>query len=216
MESFFRDLKQGMIDLDESIVKELTRRGVTERMDFLRAIEECGEGLKEIGKRFETGDMFLPELMKAGKIMTEVLAILEPEMKKTGHQKEKLGRVIIGTVKGDVHDIGKNIVATMFLVEGFEVYDLGKDVPTSKFIEEAKKSKADIVAASALLSNTMVHQRDLINAFIKDGSRDKVKILIGGAPVTADWAEKIGADGYGDNAVEGVKIAKKLLSGRKV
>lgn len=211
MESIFSDLKLGIIDLDELKVKGLTNRVVTEGMDFLRAIEWCAEGLREIGTRFEKGEMFLPELMKSGQIMKGVISILEPEMKKKGNQKETLGLVVIGTIQGDVHDIGKNIVTTMLLMGGFEVYDLGKDVPISRFVEKAKKVRADIVAASALLSTTMVYQRDLINAFITDGSRERVKILVGGAPVTPDWVEKIGADGYGENAVEGVRIAKRLM-----
>lgn len=216
MEELFSDLKQCIIGLDESRAKDVANRMVAEGMDFLRAVEMGGEGLREIGRRFENGEMFLPELMKSAQIMKGVLSILEPEMKKKGDQKEILGRVVIGTVQGDVHDIGKNIVATLFLAEGFEVYDLGKDVPIAKFLEEAKRVRADIVAASALLSSTMIRQRDLVNAFTRDGLRERVKILIGGAPVTPDWAEKIGVDGYADNAVEGVRVGKRLITGREV
>jgi trimethylamine corrinoid protein len=215
MESIFLDLKQGIIDLDEPKVKGLTNQVVTQAMDCFGAIEWCSEGIREVGARFETGEIFLPELMKAGKIMKGVLAVLEPEIKKMGRQKKTLGRVIIGTVQGDMHDIGKDIVSTMLFLEGFEVYDLGKDVSISRFLGEAKRVRADIVAASALLSTTMIYQKDLVNAFVQDGSREKVKILVGGSPVTPEWAEKIGADGYGDNAVEAARIAKRVLKGRK-
>jgi methanogenic corrinoid protein MtbC1 len=183
-------------------------------MDYLRAIELCGEGLREVGHRFELGEIFLPELVKSGEIMKEILNLLEPEIKKRGHQKKSTGCVVIGTVKGDVHDIGKNIVAALFVAEGFDVYDLGKDVSESRFVKMAKEVQADIVAASALLSSTLVGQKDLVNAFINDGSRERFKILIGGAPVTPEWAESIGVDGFADNAVKGIRVAKSLIAGR--
>ena len=211
MESVFLDLKQAIVDLDQPKAEDLVNKIVAEGMDCLRALEFCGDGLREIGNQFESGDIFLPELMKSGQIMQRVLGILEPEMKKKGQAKEIIGRVVIGTVEGDLHDIGKNIVATMFFVHGFEVYDLGKDVPISRFVQEAKKVQADVVAASAMLTTTMVYQRNLINAFIEEGLKGKVKILVGGAPVTSEWAKEIGADGYADNAVEGVKLAKKII-----
>jgi corrinoid protein of di/trimethylamine methyltransferase len=180
-------------------------------MDFLQAIESCAEGLREIGNKFEKEELFLPELIKSGQIMKEVTSILRPEMKKKGNQKESLGRVVIGTVPGDVHDIGKDIVATMLFIQGFEVYNLGKDVPISRFVKKAKKVRADIIAASALLSTTMPCQRDIVNAFVADGSRERIKILVGGAPITPEWAKEIGADGFGENAVEAVRVATELM-----
>jgi methanogenic corrinoid protein MtbC1 len=146
--------------------------------------------------------------------MKGILSILEPEIKKSGHQKKIAGRVVIGTVEGDVHDIGKNIAVALFIAEGFEVYDLGKDVPASRFVQSAKDVQADIVGASALLSSTIIRQKDLVNAFISDGSRERFKILIGGAPVTPEWAESIGVDGFADNAVKGIRVAKSLIAGR--
>ncbi|MGD2271924.1 MAG: corrinoid protein [Desulfobacterales bacterium] len=213
MKFIYSDLKQGIIDLDEAKVKNMTNRVIKDGLDFLQAIEYCAEGLREIGNKFETGELFLPELIKSGQIMKEVTSILGPEMKKKGNQKESLGRVVIGTVQGDVHDIGKDIVATMLFIQGFEVYDLGKDVPISSFVEEAKKARADIVAASALLSSTMPCQKDIVNAFIADGTRERIKILVGGAPITPEWAKKIGADGFGENAVEAVRVARELMGG---
>jgi len=211
VESIFLDLKQALIDLNQSKAEDLANSVVTEGMDCFRAVEVCGDGLKEIGNQFESGAIFLPELMKSGQIMQRVLGILEPEMKKKGQAKEIIGRVVIGTVEGDVHDIGKNIVAIMFLLHGFEVHDIGKNVPVSQFVHEAKKVRADIVAASAMLTTTMIDQRNLVNALIEEGLKDRVKVLVGGAPVTSEWAKEIGADGYADNAVEGVKLAKKII-----
>jgi trimethylamine corrinoid protein len=214
MEELYNDLRQCLVDLNQSKAKELANQMVAKEMDYLRAVELCGEGLREVGHRFENGEMFLPELVKSGEIMKGILSILEPEIKKSGHQKKIAGRVVIGTVEGDVHDIGKNIVVALFIAEGFEVYDLGKDVPASRFVQSAKDVQADIVGASALLSSTIIRQKDLVNAFISDGSRERFKILIGGAPVTPEWAESIGVDGFADNAVKGIRVAKSLIAGR--
>jgi trimethylamine corrinoid protein len=214
MEELYNDLRQCLVDLNQSKAKELANQMVAKEMDYLRAVEFCGEGLREVGHRFENGEMFLPELVKSGEIMKKILSILEPEIKKSGHQKKIAGRVVIGTVEGDVHDIGKNIAVALFIAEGFEVYDLGKDVPASRFVQSAKDVQADIVGASALLSSTIIRQKDLVNAFISDGSRERFKILIGGAPVTPEWAESIGVDGFADNAVKGIRVAKSLIAGR--
>jgi corrinoid protein of di/trimethylamine methyltransferase len=210
MEETLKGLKQAILDLNESEATRLARRAVTERVDLAQALESCGEGLKEIGIRFEHGDIFLPELVKSGQVMQAVTAILEPSMKQSGKRPKVLGRVVVGTVQGDVHDIGKNILAVMLLLEGFEVHDLGKNVPAEEFIDEAEKVGAEVVAVSALLTTTMIRQKEVIEAFVARGLREKVVILVGGSPVTPAWAEAIGADGYAENAVEGVKVARKL------
>jgi len=137
--------------------------------------------------------------------------VLEPLIKKSSEKREALGKVVIGTVAGDIHDIGKNIVAMMLFTAGFEVYDIGKDVSTEEFVKKTKEFDADIVALSALLTTTLPAQRDIIEALKKAGLRDKVKVLVGGAPATSKWAEEAGADGYGEDAIEAVKVAKKLL-----
>lgn len=214
MNPIYSEIKQSIIDLNDTEVKEVSNRIVKEGHDLLLALEACAEGLREIGDQFEAGSMFLPELIKSGQLMKDVTGIFGPEMLKKGNRKEPLGKVVIGTVPGDVHDIGKDIVATMMFVQGFEVYDLGKDVSISHFVEKAKEVNADIVAASALLSSTMPALKELVNAFIEAGDRDKIKILVGGAPVTPEWAKRIGADGTGENAVEAVKIAKELIGGK--
>jgi trimethylamine corrinoid protein len=211
MGDILSDLKQAIIDLDQNQARELADRVVAGQVDFLKALESCGDGLQHIGSQFESGEIYLPELMKSGQVMQEVLNILEPEMMKKGERKQTLGRVVIGTVQGDMHDIGKNIVATMFTINGFEVFDIGKDVTISRFLEEARNQEAHIVAASAMLTTTMAYQRDLVDAIAEEGLKEKVKVLVGGAPVSRQWADSIGADGFGINAIDGVKTARKLL-----
>jgi len=175
-------------------------------------INALTEALKEIGKKFESGEIFLVHLVAAGDAAKRAtIEVLEPLTKKSSEKREALGKVVIGTVAGDIHDIGKNIVAMMLFTAGFEVYDLGKDVPTEEFVKKTRESNADIVALSALLTTTLPAQRDVIEALKKAGLREKVKVLVGGAPATAQWAKEVGADGYGEDAIEAVKAAKKVL-----
>lgn len=189
-------------------VKKLIDQGISP-MEVVNALTQV---LKEIGKKFESGELFLVHLVVAGdsarRATTEVL---EPLLKKSGEERKVLGKVVIGTVAGDIHDIGKNIVAMMLFTAGFEVYDLGKDVPSEEFVKKAKELNADIVAMSALLTTTLPAQRDVIETLKKSGLRDRVKVLVGGAPATDEWAKQIDADGYGADAIEAVKVAKKLL-----
>ncbi|HIE22643.1 MAG TPA: cobalamin-binding protein [Candidatus Korarchaeota archaeon] len=156
--------------------------------------------------------MFLVQLIVAGEASKSVTSkYLEPLIKETGGRRETLGRVLIGTVAGDIHEIGKNIVASMLTAAGFEVIDLGTDVPVEKFVEAVKKYEPDILGLSALLTTTMHVQKEVIEALKKADLRKKVKVIVGGSPVTKDWAEEIGADGYAENTVEAVKLAKKLV-----
>ena len=143
--------------------------------------------------------------------MKAAIAVLEPEMTKRGTARQILGKVVIGTVEGDIHDIGKTLVATMLSASGFDVYDMGVDVPITKFVEKAREVGADIVGLSALLTTTMVKQRTIIKALEEGGLRPKVKVLVGGAPVTRSWASEIGAEGYSEDAVGAVGVAKRLM-----
>lgn len=189
-------------------VKKLIDQGISP-MEVVNALTQV---LKEIGKKFESGELFLVHLVVAGDLARRVTTeVLEPLLKKSGEERKVLGKVVIGTVAGDIHDIGKNIVAMMLFTAGFEVYDLGKDVPSEEFVKKAKELNADIVAMSALLTTTLPAQRDVIETLKKSGLRDKVKVLVGGAPATDEWAKQIDADGYGADAIEAVKVAKKLL-----
>jgi len=209
----FLALKQSIVDLDTSKAVNLAKEVVEEGIDPVEAIESgYVQGLSTVGERFQRGESFLPELMAAAKIMEEILKILEPEIKKSKKTKKTLSRIVIGTAEGDVHDIGKNIVASMFFANGFEVFDLGRDVPIGDFIDKAQEVRAEIIACSALLSTTMPAQDRLIKTLISQGLRKCVKVMVGGAPVDQDWAKSIGADGYGENAVEAVSVAKNLLN----
>jgi len=166
-------------------------------------------GMEIIGEKYESGVYFLTELVLAGHMMKEGVKMLKPLLKRG--EGKKVGKVLIGTVQGDLHDIGKNLVSHMFEGSGFDVYDLGVDVSSEKFIEKVKEVEPDIVALSALLTTTMPKMRDVIQGLKKSGLRDKVKVLVGGRPLTQEYAEKIGADGYASDAIEAVKKGEELL-----
>ena len=168
-------------------------------------------GLDEVGEQFGCGERFLPDLVLAGEAMKAAVAILEPEMARSGTAREMLGKVVIGTIEGDIHDIGKTLVATMLSAGGFQVYDMGIDVPVMTLVEKAREVEADIVGVSALLTTTMTKQRDVIEALDDMGLRPQVKVMVGGAPVTEDWVNDIGADGYSADAVGAVATARKLM-----
>jgi methylmalonyl-CoA mutase cobalamin-binding domain/chain len=147
----------------------------------------------------------------AGEAMKTAVSVLEPEMAKRGSERKMLGTVVIGTIEGDIHDIGKTLVGTMLSASGFKVFDLGVDVPVMTLVEKARLENADIVGVSALLTTTMVKQRDVIEALDDMGMRPKVKVMVGGAPVTRTWADEIGADAFSEDAVGAVTVAKQLL-----
>lgn len=168
------------------------------------------KAMEEVGQCFQRGEAFVPNLLMAARAMKGSLDILKPLMK--GDTSNILGKVVIGTVKGDLHDIGKNLVASMLEGCGFEVINLGVDVPSEKFIAAIKENNADILCLSALLTTTMNYMKDVIEALKADGLRDKVKVMVGGAPVTALFAEQVGADGYSEDASEAVALARRLVS----
>ena len=165
--------------------------------------------MSEVGRRFQDGQAFVPQLLMAGRAMKAALAVLQPLL--AGTSPTTLGKVVIGTVKGDLHDIGKNLVASMLEGCGFDVVNIGIDVSADTFIEEVKKNEPDILCMSALLTTTMGYMREVIEALEKAGIRDRVKVMVGGAPVTQGFADEIGADGYSDNANSAVTVAKQLL-----
>lgn len=166
--------------------------------------------MDEVGRRFETGDCFVPELLIAARAMKASLELIRPLLAAKG--AEPVGRIVIGTVKGDLHDIGKNLVASMLEGAGFEVIDLGVDVPPDRIVHELKRSKVDLVALSALLTTTMPYMKTVIEQLKKEGVREQVKVIIGGAPVTQRYADEIGADGYSDNANGAVGLARRLVA----
>lgn len=170
------------------------------------------KGMEVVGEKYERNEYFLAELIMAGEVMKEGMKVLEPHLKSS--EMKKVGKVVIGTVRGDLHDIGKNIVVTLLSAAGFDVIDLGVDVPPEKFVEAVKEYKPDIVGMSALLTTTMIEMENVVRALKEAGLRNKVKIIIGGAPITKEYAEKIGADAAARDAVEGVNICKTWMTGK--
>ena len=166
-------------------------------------------GMAVVGKKFQEGEYFIPEMLMAARALNAGLEVLRPLLEAS--DVKPVAKVLVGTVKGDIHDIGKNLVSVMLRGGGFEVIDAGVDVPPGKFVDMARESGAEIVGLSALLTTTMPAMKDTIEAFQADGSRDNVKIMIGGAPITQEYADEIGADGFARNAAFAVDLAKKLL-----
>jgi corrinoid protein of di/trimethylamine methyltransferase len=205
-------MAQSIIQGDEDAAADLARQALAQGIDPLVAINQgFVVGINQVGAQFSCGDMFLPELVASGEAMKMAVAVLEPEMARQGTHRQILGKVVIGTVEGDIHDIGKTLVATMLSAGGFQVYDLGVDVPIEKFVEKAREVGADIVGLSALITTTMGRQKDVIEALDDVGLRPQVKVMVGGAPVTRQWAAEIGAEGFSEDAVGAVNVAKQLM-----
>lgn len=208
----FAAMAKSVMEGEVTEAKKLAQQAVAQGLDPLEAINQgFVAGLNTVGDEFSCGTMFLPDLVMAGEAMKAAMSVLEPELSKRGAAREMLGKVVIGTVKGDIHDIGKTIVATMLSASGFQVFDLGHDVSVEKFVDKAREVNADIVGMSALLTTTMVRQREVVKALNEAGFRPQVKVMVGGAPVTRGWVEEIGADGYSEDAVGAVAVAKKLV-----
>lgn len=202
---------QSVIDGNEDAAKEVADKIISEGINPIDFINEgFALGMIKVGDLFSKEEYALPEVLLSADAMQTAIDLLAPHIPREAVQK-KLGIVVIGTVQGDIHDIGKRIVATMLEVYGFEVHDLGRDVPIGKFIEKTKEVNADIVAASALMTTTMVGQKLLQEALQEAGIRQKVKLMVGGAAVTQDWADQIGADGYAEEVTEAVEKAKKII-----
>jgi len=208
----FKDMAQSVIDGEVEDAERLARQAIEQGVDPLDAINQgFVVGVNHVGEGYAAGEMFLPDLVLAGEAMKAAVAVLEPEMKRRGTKRQMLGTVVMGTVEGDIHDIGKTLVATMLSATGFHVYDLGVDVPVETFLEKAREVNADVVGLSALLTTTMVKQKTVIEALEEAGLRRQVKVMVGGAPVTRSWAEEIGADGYSEDAIGAVAVAKELV-----
>lgn len=211
-EQLFSQMTQSIIDGDSDLSAQLAGQALQEGLDPLEAITRgYVPGINYIGQEFANGNAFLPELVMSGEAMKSAVALLEPEMARRGTHRQMLGKVVLGTVEGDIHEIGKSLVGTMLTAAGFEVFDLGVDVPVQKIIGKAIEVNADIIALSALLTTTMVKQREVIDELEKEGLRGRFKVIVGGAPVTRDWVQKINADGYSEDAIGAVNLAKSLL-----
>ena len=212
MEDLFQKMAQSILDGDSDSAVALAQQSIAEGLDPLDAITKGFViGVNQVGDSFSCGQAFLPELVMAGEAMKAAVATLEPEMAKRGTARTVFGKVVLATVEGDIHEIGKTLVGTMLSASGFQVYDLGVDVPTARIIQKVKEVNADLVGLSALLTTTMVKQKEVIDELDKQGLRKKVKVMVGGAPVTRDWVNKIEADGYSEDAIGAVGLAKSLL-----
>ena len=211
-EELFQKMSQSILDGDSDAAIALAKQAIEAGIDPLEAITKgFVMGVNQVGESFACGQAFLPELVMAGEAMKAAVATLEPEMQKRGTARQVYGKVVLATVEGDIHEIGKTLVGTMLSASGFQVYDLGVDVPSAKIIEKVKEVDADLVGLSALLTTTMVKQKEVIDELDKQGLRKKVKVMVGGAPVTRDWVQKIEADGYSEDAIGAVGLAKQLV-----
>jgi len=201
-----------IIDGDEELAVSLTDQALALGLNPLDIINQgLTAGMDEVSGRFSCGEFFLPHLVMAGNAMKAALTRLEPALKAGGMVRESLGTVVLGTVAGDIHEIGKSLVATMLMANGFSVHDLGVDVPASQFAQAVRDTGADLLGLSALLTTTMSAQRKVIEELAEAGLRDRVKVMVGGAPVSAQWAQQIEADGYAEDAVGAVALARRLV-----
>jgi len=214
-EQILENLATAILEGDQDKARENAEAALASQMDPLEAVDEgLSKGMAVVGERFESGEAYLPDLLIAAEVFKAAMEILRPEIEAQKKQMVKKGTVLVGTVKGDMHNIGKNIVATVLEINGFEVVDIGVDNPALKFIEEAGKAKADVIALSSLMTTTMPAQREVIETLEEMNLRDKHFVIVGGGPVNQEWADEIGADGYGESAIRAVALVKKLLSQR--
>lgn len=200
-----------LIDGDPESTLEATRKAMEAGLEPLRIIDGgLIAGMRVVGEKFSCGEYFLPNLIMSANGMKLAMQALEPELRARHQEARSAGRVVIGTVHGDIHEIGKSLVATMLSAHGFEVYDLGVDVPVERFVSTVRETGANLVGLSALLTTTMGVQKKVIDELGSAGLRAQVKVMVGGAPVSHRWAEEIGADGYADDAVGAVELARRL------
>ncbi|OGO24330.1 MAG: hypothetical protein A2Y54_00765 [Chloroflexi bacterium RBG_16_51_16] len=212
MDNNYQEMAQSILEGDTEKAIDLARRSIEAKIHPLDAISKgFVNGINSIGEQFGRGEAFLPELVMAGEAMKAAVNVLEPELARLGSQREILGRVVLATVEGDIHEIGKSLVGTMLNAAGFEVHDLGVDIPSDVIIKKAISVNADIIGMSALLTTTMVRQQEVIQELDQEGLRPRFKVLIGGAPITREWFTKINADGYSEDAISAVKVARQLV-----
>jgi dimethylamine corrinoid protein len=209
--SLFEEIIESTIAGDADQCASLAKQVVEKGLDPFDAIQDgFSKGMEIVGEKFAKMEIYLPELMQCADAMKAAMNILTPEMKKNAGAKKR-GTIVLGTIQGDLHDLGKNIVRTMMEASGFIVHDLGCDVSVRTYIEKAGEVDADIIAASAILTTTMAYMPDLSRVLGETGEREKYKILLGGGPVTREYAKEADADGYAENAAEGVKVAHTLF-----
>lgn len=209
-EQILEAAQNAIIEFDTNAAKELAQRGLNEGIDPLELMDRGFiPGIVKVGDLFGLGKLFLPELIQAAEVMRMATDIVNAAL--PADVERSKGKMVIGTVEGDIHDIGKVIVVSLLKANGFEVYDIGRDVPIERFIEKAEEAGADIIGSSALLTTTMAYQKRLEQELKRSGLKGKYKTMVGGGPVTQRWADRIGADAYGEDAADAVKKAQQLL-----
>ena len=215
-EQILENLATAILEGDETKARENAQEALASQMDPLEAVEEgLSRGMAVVGQRFENGEAYLPDLLIATETFKAAIEILQPEIEAQQKQMAKKGTVVIGTVRGDMHSIGKNIVATVLETNGYDVVDIGVDNPALQFIEQARKAKADVIALSSLMTTTMPAQREVIETLEEMGLRDLYFVIVGGGPVNQEWADEIDADGYGETAIHAVELVQELLGLKK-
>jgi corrinoid protein of di/trimethylamine methyltransferase len=210
-------MRQSIIDGAPSAAATLAQEALANGISALDAIDAgYVPGMEHVGREFARRAMFLPDMMASAEAMKAAMNVLEPQLKKSGLERPSAGTVVLGTAKGDIHEIGKTLVGTLLTANGFTVHDLGVDVPGERFAEAVRTLKADVVGVSALLTTTMKGQKAVIEVLAKEGLRPSVKVVVGGAPVTRQWAEEIGADGYAKDAMSAVTLVRTLIDHQPV
>ena len=214
-EDIYKRLAQAVVEGESEVAEALSKQALEDGMDPLDCINEgLTKGIQHVGTLFADGECYLPELVMSANAMKAALSVLEPAMI-GGKQREVVGKVVLGTVQGDLHEIGKNLVGSMLTANGFQVIDIGVNQPVSEFMKAIKENDATIVGASALLTTTMNEQKKLIDTIKAAGLHKQVKVMVGGAPVNQDHANNIGADGYAENAISAVRLAFRLMDAPK-
>ena len=211
-EQIFKNMVDSIVNLDEEKAIDLANKAIKENMNLVDVIEKgYAAGVRRVGELWEEGEYFLPELMRGAQIIQNCLNLIIPHLKK-GSEEVSKGKVVIATIEGDIHSIGKTIVGTMLRAYGYEVYDLGADVPAEKIVDIAIEKKADIIGVSALLTTTMFGQKKIIEILKERNMIDRFKVILGGAPVTNSWVKECNADGFAENAIDAVKLVRSLLN----
>jgi len=211
-EQILENLTNAIVDGNEDKATENAKAALEAQLDPLEAVElGLSKGMDSIGDQFENGEVFLPELLMAAVAFKAAMEILKPELELQKKEVAKQGKVLLGTVKGDLHNIGKNIVATVLETKGFDVVDIGIDNSAMDIIQEAQKAQVDVIALSCLMTTTMPGQKEVIEVLEEMNLRDKYYVIVGGGPVTQEWADQIGADGYGESAVQAAELTRELI-----
>lgn len=211
-EALLAAMAKSIVDGEDEEAERLAREAIAGGVDPMEAISRgFVNGVNEVGRAFGCNEIFLPDLVRAGVAMKAAMKVLEPEIARRGATRPSSGIVVLGTVKGDIHEIGKNLVGTMLAANGFQVHDLGVDVPPEMFVSRAKDVKADLIGVSALLTTTMPGQAKVVQMLRSERLMPRIKVIVGGAPVTREWVSEIGADGFSEDAMGAVQVAQELL-----